>query len=114
MTRARRILPRAVDLQPQPGCNARLFSNYSALNSLDREGAAGQNGRSKNDAYLGIGLNMQTAGPSLQIETPRADEVVARASYSGCSLVRRALLGLVLIAVFTSASAWLLHATTQP
>ncbi len=36
------------------------------------------------------------------------------ASYSPMSLLRRALLGLFLIVAFTSTSAWLLHATTEP
>lgn len=57
---------------------------------------------------------MQTAGPSLQIDTPAAALGQPTASYSAQNLVRRALLGLVLLVVFTSAGAWLLHATTQP
>ena len=46
--------------------------------------------------------------------TAAASTVVVRASYSPMSLLRRALLGLFLIVAFTSTSAWLLHATTEP
>lgn len=43
-----------------------------------------------------------------------ASTAVVPVSYSPMSLLRRALLGLFLIVAFTSMSAWLLHATTEP
>lgn len=55
---------------------------------------------------------MQKIDPSLVPASAQSNGTVVQATYSATSLLRRALLGLLIMALFTSASAWLLHATT--